>query len=145
MGTDSRGRLLHRHGADLGYRWLPACLETLSSSGQWHLQSPPPVGRALWCSVPAKRTDRDVEEKSIRDAARLHVGSDCGKHLTQNGLRSDLGGVALFHHTNTNVFCRMALCRRLHKCVCVCVWMKLYTKLQIIRLDYMCKLWYFPI
>lgn len=73
MVTDSGGRLLDGHGADLGYRWLHTCLETLSSSGQWHLQSLPPVGRALWCSAPAKREQTETKEGE-KKALRMHWG-----------------------------------------------------------------------
>lgn len=53
--------------ADLGYRWLHTCLESLSSSDQWHPQSPPPDGTALWCLAPAEKIKTHETEWKKKD------------------------------------------------------------------------------
>lgn len=57
ISKDSCGVLQGGDKADLGYRWLHTCLESLSSSGQWHPQSPQSDGTAPWCLAPAEKIE----------------------------------------------------------------------------------------
>lgn len=57
ISRDSCRDLQDGDKTDLGYRWLHTCLESLSSLGRWHPQSPPPDGTALWCLAPAEKTE----------------------------------------------------------------------------------------
>lgn len=75
------GDLLDGDKTDLGYRRLHTCLECLSSSGQWHPQSPPPDGKALWCLAPAEKTG--THESRIKEKG-LWIWGECSEMLCEH-------------------------------------------------------------
>lgn len=82
--TDSCRDLLDWNKADLCYWWLHTSLENLSSSGQWHPQSPRPDWKALWCLAPSERIEtqqrKQNDRKGIMDLLRLNIVCSCGKY-----------------------------------------------------------------